>query len=187
MANIDKKFVKFYNQNKRKLFSYVYFKVKDDQVAYDITSNVFVKLYKKAKKDKDIFKYALAWCYKVALNEVIDYVRSSYYNKVKLESDTNNQNSKEDKTNLDKPLMIKEYDFADALQKDADYHIILEALNKLNQADREVITFRLLEELPFKDISVIFDITEAAAKMRYKRALQKLKELIKMQENKKDE
>ena len=51
---------------------------------------------------------------------------------------------------------------------------VLKALLELKDEEQEVIELRLTSELPFKEMSVILESTEAAVKMKYSRAIDKL-------------
>ncbi|WP_435008436.1 sigma-70 family RNA polymerase sigma factor [Tundrisphaera lichenicola] len=52
------------------------------------------------------------------------------------------------------------------------------ALDRLPQADREVLVLRYLEELPFGEIADILGVKLGAIKMRHLRALQRLHDLL---------
>ena len=54
-----------------------------------------------------------------------------------------------------------------------------EALGKLNPEDREIIILRFISELSLKEISGTMEINLSATKMRFYRALEKLKNEIK--------
>jgi len=54
---------------------------------------------------------------------------------------------------------------------------VLKALLELKDEEQEVIELRLTSGLPFKEMSVILESTEAAVKMKYSRAIDKLKTL----------
>jgi len=52
------------------------------------------------------------------------------------------------------------------------------ALKELNDDDREVILMRHFEQLPNQEVAAALDLTEAAASMRYLRALRRLREIL---------
>ena len=54
----------------------------------------------------------------------------------------------------------------------------LDALNELSDKETQLIELRFFEQLSFKQISGIFGITEANAKVRVYRILKKMKKII---------
>lgn len=169
-------FVAIYEKNKMKIYSYVLYKVRTAAIAEDITSDVFVKLLKELEKNQEVREYAVAWLYRVANNMIIDHFRSSYHQKNVTESEVQARNSNEDDEPIDKDVFVAEYDdMLESLAKEEDQKKILDALKELKQADRDIIEFRLFQELPFKEIAVILDTSEGAVKMKYGRAIDKLK------------
>jgi RNA polymerase sigma-70 factor, ECF subfamily len=56
---------------------------------------------------------------------------------------------------------------------------IQQALNEMNELDREVLALRHFEQLSNKETALVLDMTEAAASVRYMRALRRLKDQLK--------
>jgi len=52
------------------------------------------------------------------------------------------------------------------------------ALRQLTAQDREVVVLRHLEQLAFKEIAAVLGITEAATQSRYRRAVERLHDLL---------
>lgn len=124
------------------------------------------------EKNPEVTKYALQWLYRVASNRIVDHFRSSYHKKGISEGEM----SSNDDESMDRDIFVT--DNEDVLQSFSDEEqtkVALEGLEELKATDREVIEYRLYEELPFRDIAVILESTEAAVKMKYKRAIDKLK------------
>jgi RNA polymerase sigma-70 factor (ECF subfamily) len=172
---MDAPFVRLYEKLKMKLYTYVYFKVRNSAVAEDITSEAFLRLFKAWKESKEIAEYAQAWVYRTAYNLIIDHVRSAHYKKAKPMSEI----EKKDDDKNDESLEIdfaddKIKDYLESEVKDEQITQIHQALAELKQIEREIIELRIFQELPFTEIAVILDIAEGAAKMRYKRAIDKL-------------
>jgi RNA polymerase sigma-70 factor (ECF subfamily) len=53
-----------------------------------------------------------------------------------------------------------------------------QALEQLNDNDREVLVLRYLEDLPTREVAVVLRVTEATVKMRQLRALRRLRDLL---------
>jgi RNA polymerase sigma-70 factor (ECF subfamily) len=56
---------------------------------------------------------------------------------------------------------------------------IQQALTEMDEVDREVLALRHFEQLSNKETALVLDITEAAASVRYMRALRRLKDQLK--------
>ncbi len=52
------------------------------------------------------------------------------------------------------------------------------AIDQLNEGDREIILMRHQEQLSNQDVAAVYELTEAAASMRYLRALRKLRAVL---------
>jgi len=52
------------------------------------------------------------------------------------------------------------------------------ALDQLPPRDREVVVLRHLEQLSFKEIAAVLEISQAAAQSRYRRAVERLHDLL---------
>lgn len=174
MIKVD--FASIYQKNKLKMYSYVLYKVKSQSVAEDIVSDVFIKLFKELEKTPEIADYAVAWLYRVASNRVIDHFRSSHESKTYTESELLKTRDDDKDSSQETEIFVSEYkDVLTELAKEEQEKIVLQNLSKLKDDDREIIEYRLFQELPFKEISVILESTEAAVKMKYSRAIEKLK------------
>jgi RNA polymerase sigma-70 factor (ECF subfamily) len=61
-----------------KIYSFVFFKVNDNEVAEDIVSDVFISALNKVSSFRvDEGSSVSAWLYKIAHNKVIDYYRTN--------------------------------------------------------------------------------------------------------------
>jgi RNA polymerase sigma-70 factor, ECF subfamily len=56
---------------------------------------------------------------------------------------------------------------------------IQEALNEMDPLDREVLALRHYEQLSNREIAFVLEVSEAAASIRFIRALRRLKDLLK--------
>jgi RNA polymerase sigma-70 factor (ECF subfamily) len=175
----DKQFVSIYEKNKWRIYSYVLKKTRNQTVAEDITSETFLKLLKAIQEDRSIVSYALAWLYRVAGNLVIDHFRSSYYSKTSSESEEiEHRGASSEGEAQETEIFVAEYtEMLAQLEKDEQQKIVLTSMKDLKEEDQEIIELRLAQELPFKEIAVILEGTEPAMKMRYSRAIDKLKAL----------
>lgn len=64
------------------------------------------------------------------------------------------------------------------ITQEEDIKKVIEALKKLKSSEQEIIRLRVTEEMPFCDIATALESKEAAVKMRFYRAIVKLKESL---------
>jgi len=64
------------------------------------------------------------------------------------------------------------------ITQEEDIKKVTEALKKLKPSEQEIIRLRVTEEMPFCDIATALESKEAAVKMRFYRAIVKLKESL---------
>lgn len=69
-------FARLYDAYVERIYRYVYFRVADDMLAEDITSQVFLKVWEKLNSYQAGQSPFMAWIYRIAHNAVIDYYRT---------------------------------------------------------------------------------------------------------------
>ncbi len=137
----------------------------DREISHDLTQNVFERIlkYKHSYKKGASFK---SWFYRIARNVKIDY-----YKKRKL-----NTSSMEEVYAERNPKLATEGEHD--LEKQEKVKVLYQALDQLPDDKREILVLSQLEELQYKEIAKIFDITENAARVKVHRALKSLKEVF---------
>lgn len=105
------------------------------------------------------------YCVIILKNKSINIVRKR--RKIVYEEDIDNlyQNSYKDEA----------YNLEEEFLKTADKEVLLSCIDRLSDDDKKLIYLRFLNELSFKQISELLDITEGAAKKRGQRILKKLR------------
>ena len=158
----------------RELFSFIFYKVLDEELANDFFQDTFIKIILKLKEgkyaEKDKF---ILWAKRIASNLIIDYFRvKSKYIKV---SDTSYED--EEFSIFD---TIKETDF------NVEEQLILNQIHKdlknimslLPENQQEIIKMRFYDELTFKEIAELTNtsINTTLGRMRY--ALMNIRKII---------
>lgn len=69
-------FARLYDVYMERIYRYVYFRVADDELAEDITSQVFLKVWEKLDTYQAGQSPFMAWLYRIAHNAVIDHYRT---------------------------------------------------------------------------------------------------------------
>lgn len=155
--------VKKYYKN---IFAYVYRKLGDYHLAYDMTQEVFIKMMKSIHdfKHKGQFKH---WLFKIAVNQCRDYFRSSKFKQ------------RRDEREFVNSVKDKKEDVWDLLSKKIESEKVKEAVLQLPDYQREPIILRFYQDLKIKEIAYITDSKEATVKSRLKQGIEKLKKNFK--------
>jgi len=146
------------------IYRFIYFKVDDTDTAQDITSEVFLKCWKKlTADDAQKIKHLRAFFYMVARNAVIDYYRSAARQReVPLNPEYDDQAFVDESS---------EYQF----QIKIEYQQILQVIKLLKDSYQEVLILRHVEDLPLVEISKVLEKSPVATRVLLHRANQALK------------
>lgn len=146
----------------KKIYSFVFYRVKEKETAEDLTSQVFFKALNAISKFKSEKGSFSSWIYRIARNAVIDHYRTK-----KSESNLSDAiNMTEDYSQIER-LAIKEQ-----IVKAEEY------LKKLKPEQRDIITMRLWDELSYKEIAEVTGKSEASCKMLFMRTIGKMRQEI---------
>ncbi len=137
----------------------------DPDLSQDLVQMVFERIlkYKHSYKEAAPFK---AWFYRIARNVKIDYFK-------KKKIATNSL----DEVYADRNLQISELG-GQSMEQDEKIKILYESLAQLPDEKREILVLSQIEELEYKEIARIFEITENSARVKVHRALKALKEVF---------
>lgn len=151
------------SRNETKLFSYILFMVRDRHVAEDVFQDTFVKIIVKLNEGKyrTTGKFS-AWAMRIAHNVIMDRFREQKVENV-VETDEDNDMSK---ITLSELLVSNAEDSFVRTQVLRDVERIM---NKLPDSQREVVYMRFYQNLSFREIAEIKDmsINTALGRMRY--------------------
>jgi len=164
-------FSKVYDLYAERIYRYIFFKVRTEEDAQDLTSEVFLKTWQYiAESNRDI-KNLNALFYKIARNLVIDYYRKLSQQEVLLDQEILEQQqsliSKKDLQNVESKIQMEK---------------IAEKLQELKDEYRDAIILRYIEQLSIKEIAVIMEKKSGAVRVMLYRALNVLKELMEEKE-----
>lgn len=158
-----KHFAPLYEKYHEQIFRYIYQRMENKQMAYDVTSQVFFKAIKNLEK----FEYRgvplAAWLYRIAKSELNQAFRDRKAKRAinidKMQVATFMEVFEEETNNLNKKRLFK-------------------ALSELNTTDLQLIELRYFEERPYREMGDILGIKENNAKVKTFRALEKLRKLF---------
>ena len=126
-----------------------------EEVVHEVMLKVFHGLAR--FKGESSFK---TWLYRIAHNESMSYLRK-----------------RKDQLDLDS---VSEDDYLSTDQHSVEMDVMGQRLDRwigrLGLEDKTIVVYRAIAELEFKEIAEIMDMNLSAVKMRYQRALEKLKQ-----------
>lgn len=166
-----KVYSELYNRLKSNLYRYIFYFVKDDDVAKDILSNVFLKLYERIGEYDESYCIT-TWLYTIAKRECIFWLKKEGNIKVLLSVleefnsgvvEDDNENNKVFNNNIWNYInssieykLEKDYEEEDIeLQKKYDYAI--KVINRLKPMYRDVLLEILLNGMQYKEVAFKYD------------------------------
>ncbi|MCO5260852.1 MAG: sigma-70 family RNA polymerase sigma factor [Crocinitomicaceae bacterium] len=170
----EKAFETLVLRHKDKIYRYIYLKVKNQLLAEDIFQETFIKAIRTIKLGayNEDGKF-LPWVMRIAHNLTIDHFRKT--NKVKMISETS---SKNEEYNIFNTLHVDELNVQDKMALDELKSQMVDLVEYLPDPQREIIKMRIFQDLSFKEIADMenISINTALGRMRY--ALINLRKLI---------
>ena len=157
-------FQPLYEKYFKRIFLFVYHRIEDRDTSSDVTSQIFLKAMQRLHQFQLRGLPFSAWLYRIAINECTDYFRKSRRSKVVYVEEVAFQHLFEE--------MFPE-DPQDQLEKKLQM-----VLQQLKPAELEIIELRYFENMPFKTVAHVLDISEVNAKVRTYRTLDKMKRIF---------
>ena len=160
-------FTQLYEANFDKIYRYITFRIGNETEAEDMTQQVFLN----ALQSISSFKWKgipfSAWLFRIAHNQVVDYLRKKKRTHVPLDTTV--------ASNDDAPQQITE--------RKLDIERLLQATQKLTEAQREVISLRFTSELPIAQVAKIMGKSEGAVKALQHSGIVALRKALLVTEN----
>ncbi len=153
-----------------RIYAYVRGLVRHEQLAEDLTQDIFVQLYK-GLPSYDPQRELRPWVFTVAINRVRDHWRSRRHRDSQLESSIEFEDDSLDlESEGDSPELP-------LLQAESDQSV-RDAVERLPDVMREVVVLRAFEGFSFAQIGELVQRNEVAVRKRYSRALEELRRLM---------
>ena len=161
-------------RHKDKIYRFIYLKVRDSALAQDIFQDTFIKVVNtlKAGSYNEEGKF-LPWAMRIAHNLVIDFFRKS--NKVRLISESS---SSRDDFNIFHTLRLEDENVEDEITRVELESQMVDLIEHLPDTQRDILKMRIFNEMSFKDIAEMEDISINTALGRMRYALINLRKLI---------
>ncbi|MFN7160937.1 MAG: RNA polymerase sigma factor [Candidatus Gracilibacteria bacterium] len=160
-------FAHIYDSAINDIYRYVYFKVAEED-ASDVTSDIFIKVWEKLSSFQgDQEGKFRSWLFTIAHRTIIDYYRTK---KITISLDDSLEVPDSEHTDIAAP----EEELTHTLNTD----LLKDALKKLAEPGKSVITMKYLEDLSYTEISKILKIKEGNIRIIVHRSLKRLQEII---------
>lgn len=152
-----------YNKYYKQIFGYIYQRMEDKDVAFDVTSQVFLKALTNLHKYEFKGVPFASWLYRIAHSEVMQVFRD------KKSSRTVNADVADIKHLCEEIHESYYEDFMPVLGR---------IIKELPNDELQLIEMRFFEKRPFKEIAEIMMMTENNAKVKLYRILERLKKVL---------
>lgn len=157
-AGDEKAFGQLYDRYFKDIYRFTYFKVGGIEVAEDIASDVFFKIWQYIRQGSKVHNVR-ALLYQAARHKIIDYYRK----------------------NQEEPLESVEHlpslqsGLEEQTERAEDLEKLYARLQSLKEEHKEVIVLRYVQELSHKEIGAIIGKTSGAVRVLLHRAMDELK------------
>jgi len=162
--NADAAFQELVQLYKEPLYWHIRNMLKNHEDTNDVLQNTFIKVFKYIKKFKEESKL-YSWMYRIATNESITFL-----NKKAKKLQISNQELQDHLIdNLESDVYYEGDKIQLALQK---------AVAQLPEKQQQVFNMKYFQELKYKEIAEILEVTEGALKSNYHHAVKKIKDFL---------
>jgi len=161
-------------RHKDRIYRAIYNKVREHELSEDLFQETFVKIINTLKLGNynEEGKF-LPWAMRISQNLVIDYFRKS--NRMRM---VNECSSKNEDFNIFSILKMEDPNVEQAIVRGELEQQMVELLDHLPESQKEIIVMRIFQDLSFKDIAEMEDISINTALGRMRYALINLRKMI---------
>lgn len=169
-------FARIYDRYVEAIYRFVYLKLPRKEDAQDITAETFARAWKHLNEEKQV-AHVRAFLYQIARNLIVDFYRtrkleSSIEELVTIEQAGTSSDS-EGGVGESARLPIQ----AGKMEPRAELALIFSRLSRMKEDYRDVLTLRLIDDLPFGVIAEILGKNAGHVRVIYHRALKALNDL----------
>lgn len=157
-------FGKIYDIFLDSVYKYIFFRVNTQEIAEDITSDVFFKVLRNLKKytKKTNLPFS-AWLFRIAKNSIIDFYRQKSET-LEINEEIADESSRGETKR--------------ATERDIDKKRILQAMKKLPEMQAQAIALKYFSERSNAEIAAILEKSETAVRILLSRGLRKMGDML---------
>ncbi|MCL7454464.1 MAG: sigma-70 family RNA polymerase sigma factor [Anaerolineae bacterium] len=148
------------------VYRYVYTRVRDEQVAEDLTAQVFLQAIEGLPGYEVTGAPFMAWLYRIAYARVVDHYR---------------REGRRQEVSLPEALPAETPRPEDYIEAEADWEMAIDLLAQLTDDQQDVIILRFIGEMSLAEVAKTLGKTVGAAKALQYRALATLARLLERQ------
>lgn len=149
-----------YKKYHEPIFRYIHQRMDDTEMAFDVTSQVFMKAMKNLHKYEYRGVPFGSWLYRIAKSELYQAFRDKQALRT---------------VNIESIVLSEMIEEMDESQSEMNKQILFKALASLKEDNLQLIEMRFFEKRSFREIGEILEMTENNAKVKCFRILLKLK------------
>jgi len=157
-------FSQIYDEHVDKVYRFVFFKVSNEALAQDITSETFTRLWKEISFDKEV-KSPSGFLFRVAKNLITDHYRVKDQNPANLD-------------NLDNILVDQKEDVLSTIVQNDEMRTIKVALDQLSEDSRLAVSLYYIEQLPYSDVAKALNRSQGATRVLVSRGMKQLRKIL---------
>ena len=157
-------FSQIYDEHVDKVYRFVFFKVSNEALAQDITSETFTRLWKEISFDKEV-KSPSGFLFRVAKNLIIDHYRVKDQNPANLD-------------NLDNIIVDQKEDVLQTIVQNDEMRTVKVALDQLNEDSRLAVSLYYIEQLPYSEVAKALNRSQGATRVLISRGMKQLREIL---------
>ena len=143
----------------RKIYTYIYHMVKEEEASIELTQDFFIKLYRVLHKYNFQYKFT-TWAYRICYNLVIDYFRANPANISSLDDETVSPRQMVESNNY-----VKD-DVSERLEKDQLKAYTWQVVERIPQKYRELVLLRYVQEMRYDEIAEITNLPVGTVRSR---------------------
>jgi len=148
--------------------------VHNKEDAMDIAQEVFIKVYDSVKSFREQSRLS-TWLYKIAVNKSLNYIRAkkrrNIFTSLDLIFENKNHNPVE---NMADDQEISQ----EKMESEERKNLLIKAIDELPEKQKTALTLNKFEDLPYKEIATIMDISVTETGVLINRAKNKLQKKL---------
>jgi RNA polymerase sigma-70 factor (ECF subfamily) len=168
--DVERQFLEAYDTYAENILRHARLRVSDQNIAQDITSETFLKVWNYVRKNNEIKNFK-GFLYKTADNLIIDYYRTKKHQNISIEM-------------VEEEYLADKTDLMADIERAFSFENIMEHLQSLPEDHRAILIYRYIDELDILTIRKLTGKSVANVYVTIHRALKSLKKrIIKQNEN----
>lgn len=156
-------FEPLYNKYYEQIFRYIYQRIDDKHMAFDVTSQVFLKALNNIHKYEYRGVPFASWLYRIAKSELYQSFRDKKARRT---------------INVESMHLFEMIEDWDEDKTDENRQSLLRVIDKLNEEEVQMIELRFFEKRSFREIGEIMNVSENNAKVKSHRIVKKMRKLF---------